>query len=95
MNMTDNQRKIFKLLRWVFYSLALLLIIDFVPKFLNPSLAQANSEAGQILKWIERVVFFLVFIIVSFAVIALLQHFFTKDIEKNKTTTVLFLGKNL
>jgi hypothetical protein len=84
-NMTDNQRKIFKLLRWVFYSLALLLIIDFVPKFLSPSLAETNSEAGQILKWIERAVFFVVFMMASFAVIALIQHFFTKDIEKNKT----------
>jgi len=83
--MTDNQRKIFRAMRWVFYSVALLMIIDFVPKFLNPSLAETNSNVGQILKWIERVVFFLVFVTVTFAVIALIQHFFTKNIEKRKT----------
>jgi len=83
--MTDNQRKIFRAMRWVFYSVALLMIIDFVPKFLNPSLAETNSDVGQILKWIERVVFLLVFVTVTFAVIALIQHFFTKDIEKRKT----------
>lgn len=71
-------------MRWFFYAVALLMIIDFVPKFLNPSLVQTNSEAAELLKWIERGIFFLVLAIVSFGVIALMQQFFFGRKLKNQ-----------
>jgi len=96
-NMTDNQRKIYKVMRWVFYSVALLMIIDFVPKFLNPSLTQTNSEAAELIKWIDNVLFVLVFAIIVFGVVALMRQFFfgrkLKEQESNGAAEAKLLMK--
>lgn len=84
--MTENQKKIIKKMQWIAYPVALLLFIDFIIKFLNPSSSEANQNSNQLFELLDKTFMITVFVIVSVAVIALMQQFFTKEIIKSKKT---------
>ncbi len=84
--MTENQKIIIKKLQWIFYPVALLLLIDFIIKFFNHSPVEVNEKINQFFEWFDKAIIFVVLILVSVGVIALMQQFFTKEIIKPKKT---------
>lgn len=84
--MTGNQNKIIKILKWIFYPIALLLLIDFVLRFINHSPLETNIKTNHFLDWIEKIIMMVVFLIVSIAVIALIQQYFSKRNITNNST---------
>lgn len=84
--MTENQKKIIRKLQWIFYPVALLLLIDFILKFFNQPPSAAAGEASQLFEKIDRVIMIVVFVVVSVAVVALIQQFFAKGLAAPKDT---------
>ncbi len=84
--MTGNQKKIIRKLQWIFYPVALLLIIDFILKFRNHSPLEPDTKADQLADVIDKIFMIIVFLFVSIGAIALIQQFFTRELNKPKNT---------
>lgn len=84
--MTENQKKIIRKLQWIFYPVALLLMIDFILKFIGQSPVEGTEKSNALFEMIDSVIMIVVFVVVSVGVLALMQHFFTKGLTGPRDT---------
>jgi len=83
--MTNNQQNIIRKLQWIIYPIVILIAIDFFIRFFSGDhdpLA-VNTQSNPILEWIDRIIIGIVFIVMGFVVLALMQQFFTKKTMLN------------
>ncbi len=74
--MTNNQKKIFRLLKRIYYPIAALMIIYFLSIWFKPSLADDQNKVSIFLHWLVKGVSFLAFTIVAVGFVALIQQFY-------------------
>ena len=84
--MTGNQKKIVRTLQWIFYPLVALLLIDFILRFTSRSPVDTNREIDQLLELIDKVIMIIVFVVMGFVALALIQQFFTKQPQTTRDT---------
>lgn len=84
--MTGNQKKIIRKLQWIFYPVVILLIIDFVVKFIRQEPLAATTKSNALFAWIDKGIMIVVFVLMAFVVLALMQQFFTKAPAQTKNT---------
>jgi hypothetical protein len=84
--MTGNQQKIFRTLKWIFYPVALLMMLDFILKFIGHSPLEGSEKSNELFEMIDSVIMMVVFLVVSVGVLALMQQFFTKGLTQPKDT---------
>ncbi len=84
--MTNNQKKIIRTMKWIFYPAALFLFFDFVVKFLNRSPAEGFAANTELFKKLDQFFVFAIFLICGIGVLALMQHFFSRGSKKSTKT---------
>ncbi|HLD53046.1 MAG TPA: hypothetical protein VJA82_07075 [Sediminibacterium sp.] len=95
--MTNNQQNIIRKLQWIIYPIVVLIAIDFFIRFFNNDhdpLA-VNTPSNQIIQWIDLIIMAIVFVVVGFVVVALMQQFFTKKSMFNDNTNDAPFSKEL
>lgn len=78
--MTNNQQNIIRKLQWIIYPIVILIALDFFIRFFSGDhdpLA-VNTQSNPILEWIDQIIMGIVFVVMGFVVLALMQQFFTK-----------------
>lgn len=53
--MTGNQKKVIRKLQWIFYPVALLLIVDFILKFRDHSPLAPDTKGDQLAEVIDKI----------------------------------------
>ena len=82
--MNQNTNRIIKKLSWVFYTLAFVSLVYFLLPFFN--LTTENEATNTFFNRFETGIIILVFVIVGFGVIALIQQFFYQEFKQDQKT---------
>ncbi|MDX5320680.1 MAG: hypothetical protein LPK45_06230 [Bacteroidota bacterium] len=83
---TENQKKIIRVLKWIIYPFAAFLIYHEIKSVQNLDPLNSSEESTSLFEWVDRVLFYLVFLVVGVGVLALIQHYFFGPKSTQKST---------
>lgn len=74
--MNDNQKKLVRYFQWVFYPIGLLLLIDWVIRFVKGGPVTGSQGFSSFFVYLDFLVLPVVLLLVLFLLLALMQHYF-------------------